>query len=43
MGFPRNCKGGVNLLEGPFCGKKKEKNLEIHTIVHFLDGLEGEE
>ena len=30
-------------MEGPFRGKKKEKDLEIHTVVHFLDGLEGEE
>ena len=32
-----------NYLEGPLCGEEKEKGLEIHTVVYFLDGLEGEE
>ena len=27
----------------PLCGEEKEKGLEIHTVVYFLDGLEGEE
>ena len=39
MSFSRNCKGGLNYLEGPICGKEKEKGLVIHTIVYFLDGL----
>ncbi|RVW34522.1 hypothetical protein CK203_115339 [Vitis vinifera] len=43
MGPPRNCKGGFNLLEGFICREEKEKNLEIHSVVYFLDGLEGEE
>ena len=38
-----NCKGGFIELEGRLCGEKKEKDLEIHSIVHFLDGLEREE
>ena len=43
MGLSRNCKGGLNYLEGLLCGKEKEKGLEIHIVVYFLDGLEGEE
>ena len=43
MGLSRNCKGGFNYLEGPICGEEKEKGLEIHTIMYFLDGLEEEE
>ena len=43
VGLSRNCKGGLNLLEGPFCGEEKEKNMEIHLVVYFLDDLEGEE
>ena len=43
MGLPRNCKGGLNYLEGPICREEKEKGLEIHTVVYLLDGLEGEE
>ena len=31
--------GGTLLWEK----KKKEKDLEIHPVVHFLDSLEGEE
>ena len=42
-GSYRNCKGGLNLLEGLFCGEEKEKDMEIHLVVYFLDGLEGEE
>ena len=42
VGLSRNRKGGLNWLEGPFCGKEKEKDMEIHTVVYFLDGLEGE-
>ena len=28
--------------KGSFVGKKRE-NLEIHTVVYFLDGVEGKE
>ena len=28
---------------GYFCGEKKEKILEFHSVIHFLDGLEGKE
>ena len=31
------------LLVGLFCGEKKEKYLEFHSVVHILDGLEGKE
>ena len=27
-------------MEGPFCGEEKEKGLEIHHVVYFLNGLE---
>ena len=30
-------------MEGFFCGQKEEENLEIHTVVYFLDGVEGNE
>ena len=43
MGLSRNCKGGLNFLEGPICREENEKCLEIHTVVYFLDGLEGKE
>ena len=43
MGPPINCKGGFNLLEGFICREEKEKDLEIHSVMYFLDGLEGEE
>ena len=43
MGLSRNCKRDLNLLEGPFCGKEKENDMEIHPVVYFLDGLEEEE
>ena len=28
---------------GCFCGEKKEKVLEFHSVIHFLDNLEGKE
>ena len=28
---------------GCFCGEKKEKVLEFHSVIYFLDGLEGKE
>ena len=43
MGVPRVGYRGASWLEGFFCGKKKKKNMEFHTAVHFLDGLEGKE
>ena len=43
MGLSRNCKGGDYQLEGFFCRKKEGENLEIHTVIYFLDCLEGEE
>ena len=43
MGLSRNCKGGPIELERFFCGEKKEKNLEIHPVMYFLDGLERKE
>ena len=43
MGLSRNCKGGGYQLEGFFCGQKEEENLEIHTVIYFLDGVEGKE
>ena len=36
-------KSVLTYLEGPLCGEEKEKGLESHTVVYFLDGLEGEE
>ena len=41
MGLSRNCKGGTIKLEGPFCREKKEKDMEVDTVVDFLDSLEG--
>ncbi|RVW30453.1 putative ribonuclease H protein [Vitis vinifera] len=42
-GSSRNCKGDSYLLEGLICREEKEKDLEIHSVVYFLDCLEGEE
>ncbi|RVW32801.1 GTPase Der [Vitis vinifera] len=39
----RNCKGGLSQLEGLVCGKEKEKDMGCHSVVYFLDGMEGEE
>ena len=41
VGLSRNCKGGLIELEGPFCRGKKEKDMEVYPVVHFLDSLEG--
>uniref|UniRef100_F6H2B3 Receptor-like serine/threonine-protein kinase n=1 Tax=Vitis vinifera TaxID=29760 RepID=F6H2B3_VITVI len=41
--FFRNCKGGDYQLEGFLCGQKEEENMEIHTVVYFLDGVERKE
>ena len=30
-------------MEGLVCGEEKEKDLGRHSIVYFLDGMEGEE
>ncbi|RVW85327.1 putative ribonuclease H protein [Vitis vinifera] len=43
VGLSRNCKGGDYQLEGFLCGQKEEENMEIHTVVYFLDGVEGKE
>ncbi|RVW48505.1 hypothetical protein CK203_113272 [Vitis vinifera] len=43
VGLSRNCKGGDYQLEGFFCGQKEEENMEIHTVVYFLDSVEGKE
>ena len=26
-------------MEGPLCGEKEEKDLELHLVVYFLDGM----
>ena len=26
-------------MEGCFCGEKKEKTLEFHSVIYFLEGL----
>ena len=41
VGLSRNYKGGLIELEGPFCRGKKEKDMEVYPVVHFLDSLEG--
>ncbi|RVW48992.1 hypothetical protein CK203_080959 [Vitis vinifera] len=41
MGVSRDRQRGVIWLEGPFCGEKEEKDLELHPVVYFLDGMEG--
>ena len=43
VGFSRKCNGGFIYLEELFCGEKKEKDLEIHSVVLFFYGLEREE
>ena len=35
MGLFRNCKGSLNLLEGPIYGEEKEKDMKIHPVVFF--------
>ena len=40
--FPEIVKEVLFSWRGSFVGKKRKKNLEIHS-VHFLDGLEREE
>ena len=40
--FPETVKEVLFSWRGSFMGKKMEKDLEIHSIVHFLDGLEGD-
>ena len=42
MGVPRESQRDVSQLEGPFCGEKEEKDLDLHSVVYFLDGMEGE-
>ena len=43
MGPTKNYKGDFNILEGLICREEKEKDLEIHSVMYFLDSLEGEE
>ena len=38
--FPETVKEVLMSRMGPFVGKKNEKDLEIHFVVYFLDGLE---
>ncbi|RVW40846.1 putative ribonuclease H protein [Vitis vinifera] len=40
--FPETVKEVVLSWKGSFVGKKRE-NLEIHSVIYFLDSLEGEE
>ncbi|RVW40081.1 putative ribonuclease H protein [Vitis vinifera] len=41
--FPESVIEVLHSWRGSFVGKKKKKNMEFHTAVHFLDGLEGKE
>ena len=41
--FPETVKEVVLSWKGLFVGKKRKNNLEIHSVIYFLDGLEGEE
>ena len=38
--FPETVKEVLMSRMGHFVGKKNEKDLEIHFVVYFLDGLE---
>ena len=41
--FPKTVKEVLYSWGGFFVGKKKEKTLEFHSVIYFLDGLEGKE
>ena len=42
--FPKTVKGVLySWGGGGFCGEKKKKVLELHSVIYFLDGLEGNE
>ena len=41
--FPESVIEVLLSWRGSFVGEKKKKNMEFHTAVHFLDGLEGKE
>ncbi|RVW80825.1 putative ribonuclease H protein [Vitis vinifera] len=41
--FPETVKEVITSWKGSFVGKKEEENMEIHTVVYFLDGVEGNE
>ena len=41
--FPNTVKEVLFSWRGCFCGEKKEKVLEFHSIIYFLDGLKGKE
>ena len=34
--FPEKVKEAL-----PFCGEKKEEDMEVHSVMYFLDGVEG--
>ena len=39
--FPETVKEVLLSWRGPFVGKKKEKDMEVYPIIHFLDALKG--
>ena len=41
--LPETVKETLISWRASFVGKKRKKDLEIHSVVYFLDGLEGEE
>ena len=41
--FPESVLEVLLSWRGSFVGKKKKRHLEFHSVVHFLDGLEGKE
>ncbi|RVX07581.1 putative ribonuclease H protein [Vitis vinifera] len=41
--FPESVIEVLLSWRGSFVGEKKKRHLEFHSVVHFLDGLEGKE
>ena len=41
--FPESVKEVLFSWKGSFVGKKKEKTVEVHPAIHFLDNLEEDE
>ena len=41
--FPESVIEVLLSWRGSFGGKKKKKDMEFHSVVHILDGLEGKE
>ena len=41
LGFSKDGKGSYTQLEGLFCGKEEEEDLEFGSPMYFLDSLEG--